>query len=290
MKYYGIEMIGDFICQILSTLSTAGSASPEGKFIYVDNEEATYVANGTEWKPAGKTNFISLTDCPSAYIANNLPIVNPSENGLTFISVTGSTIMDPLSASLVTPLSASLLVRSNSIGSDRRITVWDGNTRDITTAHTSAYITSAGELYAAKAYASVWNDIADFIKVDCEVEYGYVYVIDENYIVKKSSTYCQTGIIGITTDTYGFGLGNRIHGDKQNMAPISIGGFVLAYVDKLYVPGTPLTSGVDGTLTEILQEDKINHPERIVATFFKPEYNLEWNGIKVNNRNWVKVM
>lgn len=283
MKYYGVEMIGDFVCQIWSTLTDAGSASPEGRAIYVAREDAMYVADGTTWRPAAKTNFITLTDCPSAYVMNNLPIVNSAGTAIVFTPVSGAVIIDAISASL----SASTMVRSTSAGVDRHIPVWEGNTRNMVTAHTSAYITSGGELYASKVYNAVWNDIADFIEVDCDIDYGYVYVMDENYRVSKSNKYCEMGIIGIASDTYGFGLGNKA--GKTGLMPISIGGFVLAHVDAIYPSGTPLTSGPNGILTALLTADRMIYPERIVASFLKPECSDTWNGVSVNDRHWVKV-
>ena len=61
------------------------------------------------------------------------------------------------------------------------------------------------------------------------------------------------------------------------------------YVDKTYKVGTPLTAGPKGTLTEILLPDKRDYPEKVIATFWKPELSAKWNGVLVNDRSWVKV-
>ncbi len=75
---------------------------------------------------------------------------------------------------------------------------------------------------------------------------------------------------------------------------VAVAGFVLAYVDKEYKPGTPLTCTENGYLTEIKREDKIEYPERIVATYWKSEPADEWGSnsrkVKVNGRKWVKVV
>jgi len=322
MKYYGVDMIGNFKCQRYATLTNAGSASSsdEGRIIYIVDEENLYMNEGEQWVRISKHDFITLTDCPSSYnmdpvsagnYANNLVIVNAGASGTTFIEISASLMIEnlsggiteatsgamnslivlPASASLVdqiAALSASTIVRAVTGGmEDRRIPVWNGTERDLVTAHTSAYINPSGDIYAKHVYNAVWNDIADFIEVDCSIEYGYVYIMDENYKVRKSRNYMEPGIIGIASDTYGFGLGNK--NGKPGLMPISIGGFVLAHIDDIYLSGTPLTCSIDGTLTKIEQDDKINFPERIVATFFKPEYEKTWNGIEVNNRHWVKV-
>jgi hypothetical protein len=145
-----------------------------------------------------------------------------------------------------------------------------------------------GYLHATRVYNAVWNDIADFIEVPQTtiIEYGKVFVMDEEGNYGASRNYCPAGIMGIASDTYGFGVGQK---QDMKQIPIAIGGFVLAHIDKQYAPGTPLTATEDGKLTEIKITDKRDYPERIVATYWKPEPNAHWNGVLVNGRHWVKV-
>jgi hypothetical protein len=142
-----------------------------------------------------------------------------------------------------------------------------------------------GYLYATKVYNAVWNDIADFIELDEEIdiEYGKVYVYENGKM--RLSKSCELGIVGIASDTYGYGLGKK---DIKNEIPIAIGGFVLAH-SPIYPSGTPLTSSMSGRLSKMKMLDKLFHPERMVATFFREEKKEEWNGVKVNGRHWVKV-
>lgn len=144
---------------------------------------------------------------------------------------------------------------------------------------------------ASAVYGAVWNDLADSIAVDddCNLEHGYCYCFDgEKYI--KSSKYLDDGIIGIHSDTYSFKMGEEE--DKKKM-DVAVSGFVLAYVDKEYTPGTPLTCTENGYLTEIRKEDKIEYPERIIATYWKNEEREEIvkedRTVKVNGRKWVKI-
>lgn len=136
-------------------------------------------------------------------------------------------------------------------------------------------------------YGSSGNDLADCINVieDMKVEYGYCYCFDGiNYY--KSTEYMDKRIIGINTDTAGFYLGNNF--DKKQLK-IAVAGFVLAYVDKEYEVGTPLTCTENGFLTEIKQEDKVNYPERVVAVYWKNEPNEMWGRVTVNGRKWVRI-
>ena len=171
---------------------------------------------------------------------------------------------------------------------------------EVTSDSTSGALTvSTGGIYAASGiksntgvYNAVWNDLADCIPVDdeCKVEPGYCYCFDgEKYY--KSSKYLDEGIIGIDSDTYGMNMGRK---PDLNQMDVAVAGFVLAYVDKEYKPGTPLTCTENGYLTEIKREDKIEYPERIVATYWKSEPADEWGSdsrkVKVNGRKWVKVV
>lgn len=170
----------------------------------------------------------------------------------------------------------------------------------VTSDSTSGALTvSTGGIYAASGiksntgvYNAVWNDLADCIPVDdeCKVEPGYCYCFDgERYY--KSSKYLDEGIIGIDSDTYGMNMGRK---PGLNQMDVAVAGFVLAYVDKEYKPGTPLTCTENGYLTEIKREDKIEYPERIVATYWKSEPADEWGSdsrkVRVNGRKWVKVV
>jgi len=151
-----------------------------------------------------------------------------------------------------------------------------------------------GRLSSGKVFNAVYNDIADFMELDEPIEViecGKVYVRDKDNKVRISESYCEKGILGIASDTYGYGLGVK-NFDFTNyfmQIPICIGGFVLAYVDKQYEPGTPLTSAPNGYLTEMKEEERCKNPERLVGTYLKVEKKDEWNDVVVNGRHWIKV-
>ena len=69
----------------------------------------------------------------------------------------------------------------------------------------------------------------------------------------------------------------------------AVAGFALAYTDKIYPEGTPLTWSDDGKLTKCTVLKRVLHPERVIATFYKEEKQESWHGVKVNNRHWVKI-
>ena len=170
----------------------------------------------------------------------------------------------------------------------------------VTSDSTSGALTvSTGGIYAASGiksntgvYNAVWNDLADCIPVDdeCKVEPGYCYCFDGKRYY-KSTKYMDEGIIGIDSDTYGMNMG---HKPGLNQMDVAVAGFVLAYVDKEYKPGTPLTCAKNGYLTKIKLKDKIRYPERVVATYWKSELADEWGSdsrkVKVDGRKWVKIV
>ena len=156
---------------------------------------------------------------------------------------------------------------------------------------TSGGIVSASGIKGSKVYNAVWNDLADAIPVDanCVLIPGRCYCYRDN-TYHLSSKYLDEGILGLHSDTYGMLMGG---GKTAKELYVAVAGFVLAYVDKEYAPGTPLTCDEEGFLTEIRLEDKIKYPERIVATFWKPEPRTLWGPegkeVLVNGRMWVKV-
>ena len=100
----------------------------------------------------------------------------------------------------------------------------------------------------------------------------------------------EQGVIGIHSDTAGM-----VMGSKPNTKELHCGvaGFCLAYVDKEYPVGTPLTCTKGGILTEIKHNDKVEYPERVIATYWKSEPSETWGSdtekIIVNGRRWVKI-
>jgi len=145
-----------------------------------------------------------------------------------------------------------------------------------------------GYLYATRVYNAIYVDIADFHALNDKLEYGKCYY-DTPDGAKICNKRCQKSMIGMASDTYGFGIGAA----KTQNVPIAIGGWVLAYVDKEYESGTVLTNNNDGTLTKMKWWQKLLHPERMVAIYHKKEKEETWGPkdaiIIVDNRHWVKI-
>ena len=134
---------------------------------------------------------------------------------------------------------------------------------------------------------AVWNDIADYLNVDEDLEiiYGRAYTRDPK-TNKVRLAQKNERAIGLASDTCGFQLGKN---DKEHQIPIALGGWILAYTDKNYKPGTLLKVGKKGILTKASKLDEIFNPSRIIASFDRVEKEETWHGKVVDGRNWVKI-
>lgn len=166
---------------------------------------------------------------------------------------------------------------------------WNGGTGKV---GLGVYANNGSTLQAfigSKVWNAVWNDFADFQLLADKLEYGKCY-IDTFDGAMLASERCQLSVIGIASDTFGHAAGQR---DDVRQVPIAVAGWVLAYVDKEYPCGTPLTNDANGNLTEITIEEKRDYPERLVAIYKRKELEAEFGPedtkIKVNGRHWVKV-
>lgn len=156
--------------------------------------------------------------------------------------------------------------------------------------YTAGGLAVAQDIWSQFVHNAVWNDVADCIPVpeDTELEFGYCYKFDGNNYT-KTSKYSDSQYIGIHSDTAGFYVGDR----PTKTLKVSVAGFVLAHVDKVYKSGTPLVCTKEGELTKANIFVKIFRPQSIIASFWKDEEDEEWGPknkkIKVNGRKWVKI-
>lgn len=189
-------------------------------------------------------------------------------------------------------MSADLINQVPDVHHGNAYTIFSGNSdnsSNIMYIKTNGNLWTQGDITGSRVFNAVWNDLVDLIIVpeDTKLEYGRCYVTNGK-TYKFSEKYCQEGIIGIHSDTAGFGMG-KVPDKKQ--IHTAVAGYVLAFVDKIYPSGTPLTCGKNGTLTKMKLKDRIIHPERLVATFWKDEPEEVWNArVQVNGRKWVKVI
>lgn len=233
------------------------------------------------------TSFTSGASIPSGYVEDTVLTVYTGNNIVAdnFIgNLTGNA--DQITTILNTSTNSSLPVLFALTPPDHA-----GDHQNIHINPNIYVIPKAGSLTANAVYGAYWNDLADSIPLGEGdiVEPGYCYCFDGEHYT-KTSKYMQQSYIGIHSDTYGFRMGFEKEKEKLDVA---VSGFALAYVDKEYPVGTPLTCTKNGYLTEISKEDKRNNPEMVIAKYWKSEPNEEWGidnrKVKVNGRKWVKI-
>ena len=129
-----------------------------------------------------------------------------------------------------------------------------------------------GYLYATRVYNAIYNDYADYWGrlEDGEIPIpGKVYIIIKGMKVTIASKRADKRALGVCTADYGIAMGKAV-----GEVPISVAGFVQAFVDKVYKPGTRLVNNKHGDLT------KARFWERSLAKFITEGEN---------NKCWVKV-
>lgn len=146
------------------------------------------------------------------------------------------------------------------------------------------------EFGAVKVWNAVWNDVADFQLLADKLDYGRCYY-DTKDGAKICNKRCQMSVIGLASNTYGFSLGLGANPGRE--VPIGVSGWVLAYLDQEYEPGTALTNDAQGRLTKMTFWEKLCYPERMIAIYKKKETASHWGPegkqIEVLDRHWVKV-
>ena len=141
-----------------------------------------------------------------------------------------------------------------------------------------------GYFWATRVYNAVYNDYADYWKARPGVDKkpGMCYSLNNKGLIitnKRADKAC----IGICSDTYGFATGQQ-----YKAIPISIGGFLLAYVDKEYESGSQLVPNKEGILTLATKKEIIMRLS--ICKYMFKEKKIKTKGIKVNGRSWVKVL
>ena len=144
-------------------------------------------------------------------------------------------------------------------------------------------------LHGTAVWGAVGNDIADQIEIDNEVEIipGRAYVLSKEG-VRLSSKKAEKGFLGIATDTASLIASNKE--DNGLKMTVAVGGFVPAFVDNKYDPGTPLTVGKAGALTKAGLFTRVFSPEKIVAAYYKKSRLSSWSGVSIGSRVLVRIV
>lgn len=150
-------------------------------------------------------------------------------------------------------------------------------------------ITASGKITGNQVFGAVWNDYAEYRVADM-IEPGTVVCENGDDTMSISKERMQPGA-AIISDTFGFAIGET----AEAKAPIAVSGRVLA---KPYEPieefkrsiGKPVCAGPNGTVSIMADEEYATKGYCAIGTVSAiPKYTTWGDGIKVNNRVWIKV-
>lgn len=268
--------------------SSVATTSANGLMSSADKSKLDNVAPGAEVNQnafsnvkVGSTTISadSKTDTLTLTAGNNITLTPDAANDK--ITISSSYVAASASTSGIVTTEAQTFAGAKTFS----------NTTDSTNNTSGAVIVSGGlgvakNIYAGAVHNAVWNDLVDCMEVpeDTSLEFGYCYSWKGDSVIKSSHS--SKNCIGIHSNTAGFVMGEK----KTKTIQAAVAGFVLAYVDKLYPEGTPLTWGDGGVLTKCSLLKRVLHPERIIATFYKEEKEEKWHNLPVSGRHWVKVV
>lgn len=147
---------------------------------------------------------------------------------------------------------------------------------------------SNGDIQANKVYGAVWNDYAECRTSKKKIPAGRVVVEVGDDTLALATERLMPGA-NIVSDTFGFAIGKT----EKSETPIAVSGRVLAYPledRESFMPGDPVCSGPNGTVSKMTREEVIQYPDRIVGTVScVPDYEVWGKNIKVDGRIWIKV-
>lgn len=133
---------------------------------------------------------------------------------------------------------------------------------------------------------AAWNDFAELRQ--CSAEPGTCVAETGTGPLIRSTERLQPGC-SIVSDTYGMLIGPQ----EPNYKAIAVAGRVLAtpFEDReLFTAGAAVCSAPDGKISIMTREEIKEFPDRIVGYVSEiPDYDVWTNGVKVNNRIWIKV-
>lgn len=141
------------------------------------------------------------------------------------------------------------------------------------------FVSSRGVLYGA-----AWNDYAETRKIVGSIKPGDIVCEVGDGSLELSSKRLQPCSY-VVSDTFGM-----VIGDHKDI-PVAISGRVLVnmHEEKCNI-GDCVCAGVDGKATIMTREEIKEFPDRIlgIVTEIPTDYD-EWNGVKINNRVWIKI-
>ena len=155
-------------------------------------------------------------------------------------------------------------------------------------------IDSSGNLFTAGIVNSAgYNDYAEYRLSKEKLSGGIVATESQDGYICRSNKRLGKACM-ITSDTYGFVMGEKAKNKDEYSIPIAVAGRVLVYTDKdrsSFKVGDVVCSGIDGTVSKMKWWEKILFPDRILGVVSEIPIYDKWgsDNVEVNNRIWIRV-
>lgn len=170
------------------------------------------------------------------------------------------------------------------------IVCWNGQNEDAkftgTRVQEGVYVEWPNDKEYPIIKGAAYNDYAEYRRSIESIPAGYCVASSDKGEVYKTSKKFQA-CDGIVSDTFGFAIGS-----EYGSVPLAVAGRVLAYYEgdiNDYHSGDTVCAGPEGKVCKMTREEIKKYPDRIIGIVSEiPNYE-KWNGIKVNNRIWIKV-
>lgn len=138
-------------------------------------------------------------------------------------------------------------------------------------------------------FGAAWNDYAEYRHSPQDIEPGRCVVESGFDSLILSSDRMQPGA-EIVSDTFGFAIGQT----EKCQTPIAVTGRVLAYPYEdinEFIPGRPVCSGPNGTVSIMTDAEACNYPWLIIGTVSAIPQEPTWGrkSVSTEGRVWIRV-
>ena len=115
MKFHGITMYGNFVCQTVTNIGALGTAGTKGRVVYVESENSIYIDTGTEWKVTGLDPKLFDANTILTAVTDNIPSATTIGEQTVVGRLTGGAIKALSTAELTTLVSPATSAAKGSI-------------------------------------------------------------------------------------------------------------------------------------------------------------------------------
>lgn len=270
---------GDYGATAYTHATAKGSAFSSGLYKITTNDQGHVTAATAVTK-----SDITGLGIPGEETSVSFSQTSTSGNEIGKITIGG------IDYTLYSPLQSTLSMTSDTSTTDKlpilfmnNATPTSGNSYGLKYNTSVTVLPSTGVLYGA-----AWNDYAEYRRLEEGfLEAGKVVTETGNDSVIYTKGRLESAPC-VISDTYGIVIGE----EREGMAPVAVGGKVLAYPYEnrnSYKVGDVLCSGPNGTVSRMTRDEIREYPDRILGYYVGTPKEKEFNGRAINGRIWIRI-